>query len=160
MEPRHPEHSRQSPSPTEKETVIRSGSEQNSGDDGITGEIQPANSPQPSNLDAFAQLSPTRKNLLYIVLGIALGVDTLGTFAFLATDELIAKDIGLDQGILIGSSVQAGLYTAAGNDLANWRGSQYGFYFLIGWLFAAIILVQVFLPKFQSDGQDGVRGES
>lgn len=92
------EQSQQTPFKSDKETVIQSGSKRNPVEDAIHEETQPSEWSPNSNLGAFAELSATRKNLLYIVLGIALGVDTLGTSAFLTTIDLIAKDIGLDEG--------------------------------------------------------------
>lgn len=47
---------------------------------------------------------------------------------------------------MIGSSVQAGLYSVAG-DITNWKGSQYGFYFLIAWLVVAFLLVAWLVPN-------------
>lgn len=49
-------------------------------------------------------------------------------------------------GVVIGSSVQAALYTAVDNNLADWRGHQYGFYFVIGCLVIALVMVGMILP--------------
>jgi hypothetical protein len=63
------------------------------------------------------------------------------------------------QGIVIGSSVQAGLYTASGG-ISNWRGSQYGFYFLIAWLAVAFLLVAWLVPKIDAQkDEDGMEIE-
>lgn len=51
------------------------------------------------------------------------------------------------QGIVIGSSVQAALYTATPNGLADWTGNQYGFYFMICCLAVAMVLVVLFIRK-------------
>jgi hypothetical protein len=49
-------------------------------------------------------------------------------------------------GIVIGAVVQAALYTAVNNDLTDWRGHQYGFYYMAGCLAVAIVLVVTLLP--------------
>ena len=57
-------------------------------------------------------------------------------------------------GIVIGASVQAALYTAVPAGLADWRGNQYSFYFLIGCLAVAMVLVVIFLPKMQPEPRE------
>ncbi|KAJ9104753.1 hypothetical protein QFC19_003894 [Naganishia cerealis] len=49
-------------------------------------------------------------------------------------------------GIAVGTPIQAGFYTAVDNGLADWRGSQYGFYFVIGCIAVAMLLVFTWLP--------------
>jgi hypothetical protein len=49
-------------------------------------------------------------------------------------------------GAAIGAPMQAAFYTAAGNDLADWRGSQYGFYFVIGCIASVWGSVLIWLP--------------
>lgn len=59
-------------------------------------------------------------------------------------------------GIVIGSTVQAALYTAANNGLANWRGHQLGFCFLIGCLAIGMVLIMALLPKPNEIGSRAV----
>lgn len=45
---------------------------------------------------------------------------------------------------MIGLSVQAGLYSRVDNNLADWRGTQYGYYFDIAWMALALIIFVIF----------------
>ena len=47
-------------------------------------------------------------------------------------------------GSVIGLSVQAGLYSRVDNNLADWRGTQYGFYFDIAWLSISLLAFIIF----------------
>jgi hypothetical protein len=47
-------------------------------------------------------------------------------------------------GSVVGLSVQAGLYSRVNNDLSNWKGTQYGFYFVIAWLAVSLIVFTIF----------------
>jgi hypothetical protein len=63
-------------------------------------------------------------------------------------------------GIVIDPPIQAAFYTAAGGGISNWRGSQYGFYFVIGWMSLAMVGIATWLPvshpnsNLQSDSQE------
>lgn len=47
-------------------------------------------------------------------------------------------------GSVIGLSVQAGLYSRVDNNLADWRGTQYGYYFDIAWLAVSLLAFIIF----------------
>ncbi|KAJ9108696.1 hypothetical protein QFC21_000016 [Naganishia friedmannii] len=64
------------------------------------------------------------------------------------------RDLPSHTGIVIGTPIQAAFYTAAGNDIANWRGSQYGFYFVIGCIALAMVLVLICLPARKPNSEE------
>ena len=73
---------------------------------------------------------------------------------FPCTDRALAQSSLYSYiGTVIGSSVQAGLYSAAG-DISNWKGSQYGFYFLIAWLAVAFLLVSCIVSGKDAEKDD------
>lgn len=52
--------------------------------------------------------------------------------------------VALQIGAVIGLSVQAGLYSLVDGNLAEWRGTQYGFWFLLAWMALTGLLVLAF----------------
>ncbi|KAJ9114008.1 hypothetical protein QFC22_005826 [Naganishia vaughanmartiniae] len=52
--------------------------------------------------------------------------------------------VSLQLGSVVGLSVQAGLYTLVDNDISNWKGTQYGYYFVIAWLAVSLIVFTIF----------------
>lgn len=52
----------------------------------------------PTNADGFANLTRLRKNLLFVVVTIAMATDTLGTSCLFVSTEEIARDMGLAEG--------------------------------------------------------------
>ncbi|KAI5454811.1 hypothetical protein NCC49_003693 [Naganishia albida] len=58
-------------------------------------------------------------------------------------------------GIVIGSAVQAAIYTAVDNDLTDWRGHQYGFYYMAGCLAIAMVLVGISVPRGIGEVKEG-----
>jgi MFS family permease len=52
--------------------------------------------------------------------------------------------VSLQIGSVIGLSVQAGLYSRVDNDLSNWKGTQYGYYFDIAWLGVSLLAFIIF----------------
>jgi MFS family permease len=59
---------------------------------------EPTKSSLPTNADEFASLPPLRKNILYVVVTIAMATDTLGESCFFVSTEQIARDMNLAQG--------------------------------------------------------------
>ncbi len=53
-------------------------------------------------------------------------------------------------GAVIGLSVQAGLYSLVDGNLADWRGTQYGFWFLMAWMALTGLLVLAFFRPEKS----------
>ncbi|MCP6491231.1 hypothetical protein NL519_34355, partial [Klebsiella pneumoniae] len=52
----------------------------------------------PTNADGFASLPRLRKNLLFVVVTIAMATDTLGTSCLFVSTEEIARDMDLSEG--------------------------------------------------------------
>lgn len=52
----------------------------------------------PTNADGFASLARLRKNLLFVVVTIAMATDTLGTSCLFVSTEEIARNMGLSEG--------------------------------------------------------------
>jgi hypothetical protein len=51
-------------------------------------------------------------------------------------------------GAVIGLSVQAGLYSRVNNDLSDWKGSQYGFWFIFAWMMlTGLIILVAYRPE-------------
>jgi len=56
----------------------------------------------------------------------------------------------LQIGAVIGLSVQAGLYSRVDNDLSNWKGSQFGFWFIFAWMIITGIAILIFFRPEKS----------
>lgn len=50
-------------------------------------------------------------------------------------------------GGLIGITVQAGLYSAVNNNIADWRGMQYSLYFNTAWIGIALLAFVIFYRR-------------
>jgi hypothetical protein len=61
-----------------------------------------------------------------------------------AGSPIITNADCLRSGSVIGLSVQAGLYSRVNNDLSDWRGTQYGYYFNVAWLAVSLLAFIIF----------------
>ncbi len=79
-----------------------------------------------------------------------LAINTSNVQAFPADRSGVAGALvqsSVQIGSIISLSVQAGLYSKVDNNLADWRGTQYGFYYCIAWLGLTALAVTLFFRQ-------------